>query len=744
MKKSVTTILLLALIVNANAQEKEREIKEVVVFGTPTQPTKRVGEALYTGVEISKKGLDVVSPSGNLSINSILNIVPSISVQNQDPYGFGESNMRIRGIRNSYSGMTTEGIPNYGGAPIGAREYIYEPENLEKIAIYKGAVPSDIVSASGNRGGSIDLKFKRPKDVFGADITQSFGSNSYSRTYLRVDTGKLPTGTKLFASYSYSEADKWRGRGIAGRKNHVDIGLVQDVTSKLKLEAFFIYNELFRHNYKTYTLDQIHNYKDNYKLDYNNVLFGQKEKDIYYYDYNRRSQTNKLLITNLYYKFSDNNKLSFKYYYNEESGEIFSGVTTKGKKKNYYLNEDVRNSTRHGIVLNWSGKHKNFEYSTGYWFEISPKIVGGHVLNRDVLTMKLATNTANFTSQSEGDNFVHNPFIKLAYHIGNLRFQAGLRYMYNSSAPNNVYKILSGDPLVLNNEIENDMSLNRVSQKVLLPTFGIGYRFNKFVETYLNYGRNYMRPYAYRPLFNAYQNNRDAFLALGKTYQSLIDDYSFETSDNFDLGILFNTKNIKVNANAFYSKQKNVLQNVVSPYYPTIKASYNQNVGELTAYGAELETYFMPIKNMTIFFHPSYNRMSFDKNLELVVSGKKTVFELKGKQSPSVPMWMMKTGLMYKLKDLSFNTILTYTGDRYADALGKFKVPSNTVIDASLNYELKDISFVKKMIFGIELKNILNTKYISMINTSDFSQNGEPTFNVGFPRTFVATMSLDF
>ena len=45
--------------------------------------------------------------------------------------------------------MTVEGVPNYGIMPIGAREDIYDMENMESVSLYKGASPADLGTGSG-------------------------------------------------------------------------------------------------------------------------------------------------------------------------------------------------------------------------------------------------------------------------------------------------------------------------------------------------------------------------------------------------------------------------------------------------------------------------------------------------------------------------------------------------------------------------------------------------------------------
>ncbi len=72
--------------------------------------------------------------------------------------------------------MSVEGVPNWGGNPIGPREYIYDTENFQGIAVYKGGVPGDLGTGIGSRGGAIELRPRWPEENFGADLTMGLGS----------------------------------------------------------------------------------------------------------------------------------------------------------------------------------------------------------------------------------------------------------------------------------------------------------------------------------------------------------------------------------------------------------------------------------------------------------------------------------------------------------------------------------------------------------------------------------------
>jgi iron complex outermembrane receptor protein len=187
-------------------------LEKIVVTGELIRPTRQTGDSLYTGTSVTKKGIELLGTPAKTSVYNALDILPGLNVESKDPYGLSGTDTRIRGGKGYYIGMTVEGIPNYGIMPIGAREDIYDMENMESVSLYKGASPADLGTGSGNRGGSIELQLRRPEDKAGVELGQSFGSKDFFRTFLRIDSGELPTKIKLFGSYSYTDADKWQLR----------------------------------------------------------------------------------------------------------------------------------------------------------------------------------------------------------------------------------------------------------------------------------------------------------------------------------------------------------------------------------------------------------------------------------------------------------------------------------------------------------------------------------------------------
>ncbi|QFZ53818.1 TonB-dependent receptor [Oceanihabitans sp. IOP_32] len=721
------------VVVDIQLNSFDVSLEEILLFATPTQPTKKIEDALHTGTKITRKGLELVGVSGNNNIYNVLNIVPSVSVQSADAYGLSETDMRIRGVSDYYSGTTTDGIPNYGISPVGARNDIYDAENLESITLHKGAIPADVFSANGNRGGSIDIRYKRPTKVAEIETKQSYGTDDFKRTFLRLDSKELKTNTSAFISYSYTEAQKWKGLGVLGERNHVTAGVNQKLGDKLELELMYNYNDVFKHNLRGFNYGQIQDYKDNYTLDFNDELTGVLAQDRFYFDYNKGDFKNHLSIASLNYTKDRSNKGSFKVYYTKEEADY---SFTRGSGMQPMKRDNTRDLSQIGITANWSGKISDYNYAFGYWFESfeSDLNTKDYFILSDGLEFKWRN---NYKSVSDGNTTIHNPYVKLSRSFNKFKAQVGLRYMYNQEP--GTERFLSTAIDAYSPTSDPDLNTKKLKHDAFLTSVGIGYKFSNNLDMYLNYGRSYMRPYKYGPTFNTYLNNRDVFLANNMTYQSLMDSYEMETSDNFDLGINFTKNKVKIYATAFYNKQQNLISNILDP---TINVNYNQNSGTVTGYGLELETYFNFYKNWVYFLHPSYTKMTYDENMSFVRGGNIETILIKDNQLPATPSEMVKTGIMYNKNGLSFNAAMTYTGERFGDATNIEKVSDFTVFDAAIKYNTKFNKVLSSCSFSLEMKNVLDRKYIGIVSAWDDGQNGSASYFFGAPRTIVGSITI--
>jgi iron complex outermembrane receptor protein len=369
-------IFIFVLILNVSVfagEKKELILDEIKIIGEKvTVPTKQTGDTVYTGTVITQKGIELSGEKGKSNVYEAISILPGIVFESPDVNNLtGEqSNIRIRGVSGTLGAMTVEGIPNYGGNPMGPRSYIYDLENFESIAVYKGAIPADLGSGVGNRGGAIELRPKWATKDFRFLTSQSVGSYEYKKTFLRLDTGKISSfNSMLSLSYSFTEEDKWKGPGDIGPRHNINFSYVQPIGEKVEVKLWANFNKLKYNNYRSLNYEQAKNIDEYYRLDFNDSLLGNSSEDYLYYKFNKAKHKNIDFITVITIKPIDKIKFTIKPYFSKEDANLWDGSPyVQGFPG---VQNRTRKIDRKGIISKITLKLNNFSVAAGYLYESS-------------------------------------------------------------------------------------------------------------------------------------------------------------------------------------------------------------------------------------------------------------------------------------------------------------------------------------------------------------------------------------
>ena len=89
-------------------------------------PTKQSSEVVYTGSEVTTKGIELQGTRANSAIFEVIRTLPGINVESADDNGLNaeQTNLRVRGVSGSFSAMSIEGIPSYGLGPIATHGHL--------------------------------------------------------------------------------------------------------------------------------------------------------------------------------------------------------------------------------------------------------------------------------------------------------------------------------------------------------------------------------------------------------------------------------------------------------------------------------------------------------------------------------------------------------------------------------------------------------------------------------------------
>ncbi len=743
------------------ATAAETEMAEVLVTGDKLiTPSMQASETVYTGSEITPKGIELQGAKASTSVHSALDMLPGINVENPDSTGLAAetSSVRVRGVRSSMGAMTVEGMPNHGGNPIGPRDYLYDMENMRGISIYKGAIPGDIGTGIGSRGGAVELRPDWPDGDFGMRFKQSLGSNSYTRSYVRLDTcPAAETGTAVSGAYSFSQADKWRGEGELGPRNNANFALTQPLGEKADVKLWFNHNDLDQHLYRPLKWTEVQNLSANYEKDFNASRVGSADKDFEYYDYNRGTYENNDLLAILTLRASDSLRFTFKPYHTKEDVEITQGVaptpapagaaapasagatsaasgggaSSAGTPAS--VQKRLRDITHTGLVAEAMAEQGGLKGTLGYHLEGS---------DSSILTQNYALTGSGLDYRgygrmtvSDDDSWINSPYVKLAGARGDLDWQAGLKYFHYTEAASKGYISDKTAPYALKRAPDIDQEEKTLD--IWLPTAAAAWRFSSELEGRASYGKTFIRPYSYLPLHNIYSQNRATFLAKGISLQDLFAGYDFEQADIFDLGLRWTSGIFEVAPTFFYGKHKNLLTTI---YDPRVDLNYQQNVGKATGCGLDLEMNAYVSSNLTAFVNPTWTSMTYDEDLSY--AGKKRPTD--GNQVVDTPEWMVKSGLIWSWQQFEVAPMLRWLGERYADAENVSEIDSAFVADLRMSYLLPPMLQSKEMKLSLELNNVFDEEHISAISASDDSRGGQASFYQGAPFSAMLTFSVRY
>ena len=725
-------IMNVMLPLTAAAEEGVTDLGNLVVTGEKLfVPTMESDETVYTGTKVTKEGIESEGSKAQTSVYQAIDILPGISVESADPYGLGaeQSAIRVRGMRGYLGAMTVEGVPNYGGNPIGPREYLYDTENFQSISVYKGAVPGDLGTGVGDRGGAIELSPQWPGETFGAQLKQGVGTDGYHRSFLRLDSGSLTEAdTRFSGSYSYTQAEKWKGPGEAGPRNNANIAFSQPIGDHVDVKVWFNYNDLKKDLYRSLSYDQAQSLSANYKFDYNPDLSGTKAQDIYYYGYNRGSFENDDALALITITPIDHLKFTVKPYYCHENSEIYQGVTSGGGR----VQKRNREIKRPGAIGEVTWNSPFFTTALGYHFEKSDMKI--YTENYGITSSGLNwQGYGNFASPS--DSYINSPYFKIAGSHERFDWQAGLKYFrYDEGASEGYVTDSKTYELIRAPDLDRE---ERVYD-ILLPTVGAAFKFTESVQAYASYGKNFIRPYAYMPLVNLYNNYRQRFIDAGITLNDLFSGYEMEQTDTIDFGVRWNTPWFDITPTVFFNKSKNLFTNV---YDPRVDLSYQQNNAKATGYGIDVGANFYLARPLTFFVNPSWTVLTYDDD---ITDSKGNTIPLKGNQVVDTPEFMIKAGLVYKWSDLEVIPMVRWLSSRYGNAENTQKVDSYAIVDLRLTYALQNIPVARALKFSLDLNNLFNKEYISVISASDYTTGGKASYYTGSLFTTVFTVSLEF
>jgi len=142
------------------------------------------------------------------TVNDLINQLPGVSFQNNDPFGSAGGKMYIRGFDNTRISQTFDGVPlnDSGNYALYSNQQL-DPELIEQVNVNLGSTDVDSPTAAAS-GSTVNYRTRTPGKDFGAKFVTSVGEYGFVRLFGMLDTGELTSsGTRAFISASNAEND---------------------------------------------------------------------------------------------------------------------------------------------------------------------------------------------------------------------------------------------------------------------------------------------------------------------------------------------------------------------------------------------------------------------------------------------------------------------------------------------------------------------------------------------------------
>jgi iron complex outermembrane receptor protein len=137
------------------------------------------------------------------TVNDIINQMPGVSFQNNDPFGSSGGTLTIRGFDSTRISQTFDGIPlnDSGNYALYSNQQL-DPELIEQVNVNLGSADIDSPSAAAT-GSTVNYRTIVPSKDFGVKLVGSRGDFDFFRTFGLIQTGEIfDGGPRMFFAAS--------------------------------------------------------------------------------------------------------------------------------------------------------------------------------------------------------------------------------------------------------------------------------------------------------------------------------------------------------------------------------------------------------------------------------------------------------------------------------------------------------------------------------------------------------------
>lgn len=698
-------------------------------------------------------------PAGSSPLKAI-DKLPGVQFQSADATGAYEwaTAIYLHGFDQSRLGFTLDGVPlgnmSYGVTNGLSITRAINSENIGSVELAQGAGALGTASNS-NLGGTLQFYSADPSAQAGARFSQTFGSDSARRTFVRVDTGDLD-GFSAYASYAASDMDKWKGGGIQkyeqfnakavyawGEGNRISLFLdksrrkEQDymdlsLTSQKALGWNWDYltpdwataAQMARAYQGTGAYAGVGN---GYPASLSSLPADYDWLDAsYYWGAGLRNDTLAALAGS--FDLAGSATLDLTGYYHGNRGEgqwvtpyvpSSAAIPLSMRTTDYGL--DRFGAT--GALKFTLGRH---DIEIGGWAENSHNTQERNYFLLD------ASLTTVYDFYDVGTPFLRQFLQKYQTNTRMAYAQDTVHLLDQRLTVNFGAKAISTETTARSLVASSSYAQGSIkADDSFLPQVGASYALDQQQDLYASYSKN-MAAFDYSP-FATGQANFDGIRSSLKP----------EQSQTLQLGYRAHGQQYEASAGVYYTRFKNRLLTISPCSAIQTCSAILSNVGDVESTGMDLAFIWRPLDGLSWLNTVSLDRSRYQD--DYLNSG---VVQTSGKSVVGIPSLMLSSSLNYRLDGWKFSLDGKYTGRRYITYLNDSRVPAYTVFNAGAGYDFGRLGVFSDVGLSLNITNLTDKRYFATTGTNGYvasdPQGYNQTLMAGAPRQAFFTVDASF
>lgn len=688
---------------------------------------------------VTREATDKDLASGNPF--QALALLPGVNTFNHDATGLFGGGMTVRGFGADQMGFIVNGVPvnDSGSYSVYPQEYA-DQENLCTQSLAQGTPDVDSPNA-GATGGNITVTSCDPEDKRRFRVSQGVGDLSYTRTFMRYDTGRFfNNSAKVFVSYSHTEADKWKGNGRA-KKDHLDAAFRWDINEDNVILGSVLYNRAVNNSIYSLSLSQL---RANYYADYSNNFIGHaparpgladsdpSQSPVYWKLANNpfenavvsmsgsfkvAPQTYVKVQPYLWYGFGNGGWSMQRL--NETNGFLDNGTMTGDRDLNgdgdvldtvSVARASVTRTMRPGITTEVNTTLGNHNLRVGVWYErASHKQTQPALLISDEGTVSTVWLNKDRVTRPDGSFYQGRDWETVS-----TAYQAYVSDNWSFADDRGLLSLGVRTP-----HTERDVHHNanetfiynyrmKKSYSELLPQAGLRFQLDKSSQVFFNVAKNFRAPPNYAYTNSSSTTNVRYNAVTGQV--ELISELTPETSVMTDLGYRYQSRALSLSATVFNNAYRD---RQATAFDPNTNLAANINAGRVNTRGLELEAGTGVFKGFSAYGSLTLQRSEIKNDLLVAstVTGQSANLATSGKRYVLTPDNLLGASVQWENGPFYARLKVKRTGGQYATMMNDEYVPAYWTGDVDAGYRFGNVGFANNVMLRLNISNVGNAKY---------------------------------